>query len=180
MGCAMIQPEDNRTLPLPLPEVTEKRGRGRPRKEGALSNAQRQAAYRVRHKASGNPVTVTKKIPAAADGYDELVLENERLRERLAEVGRELREAREALGRPVGHRWSYRHITAVAEAQIRRYLERARVQPNSMTAAQCRDWAFGAYLAWYGVTNGWIHDGDSERLRALTEDGIWSNENSEA
>jgi len=43
----MVQPEDNKTLPLPL--VTEKRGRGRPRKTDALSNAQRQAAFRTRH-----------------------------------------------------------------------------------------------------------------------------------
>jgi hypothetical protein len=43
----MIQPEDAKTLPLPL--VTEKRGRGRPRKANAISNAERQAAFRARH-----------------------------------------------------------------------------------------------------------------------------------
>ncbi|MGQ7936998.1 hypothetical protein [Paraburkholderia sp. D1E] len=84
MGRAMVQPEDNRTIPLPLPVVTEKRGRGRPRKDGALTNAQRQAAYRARHKTQGEAVTVTKKIPPVADGYDELVIENERLREEVA------------------------------------------------------------------------------------------------
>ncbi|MFC0691661.1 hypothetical protein [Paraburkholderia humisilvae] len=84
----MIQAEDTKTIPLPLSGVTEKRGRGRPRKDGALTNAQRQAAYRARRKVAGNPVTVTKKIPAAADGYDELVLENERLREKLAGMAR--------------------------------------------------------------------------------------------
>ncbi|WP_063533139.1 hypothetical protein [Burkholderia sp. MSMB1589WGS] len=87
----MIQPEDTKTIPLPLAPVTENRGRGRPRKEGgALTNAQRQAAYRARRKASGNPVTVTKNIPPAADGYDELVMENERLREELAQLRRDL------------------------------------------------------------------------------------------
>lgn len=87
----MIQPEDTKTIPLPLAPVTENRGRGRPRKEGgALTNAQRQAAYRARRKASGNPVTVTKNIPAAADGYDELVMENERLREELTQLRRDL------------------------------------------------------------------------------------------
>ncbi|KGD39178.1 hypothetical protein [Burkholderia pseudomallei] len=87
----MIQPEDTKTIPLSLAPVTENRGRGRPRKEGgALTNAQRQAAYRARRKASGNPVTVTKNIPAAADGYDELVMENERLREELTQLRRDL------------------------------------------------------------------------------------------
>ncbi|MFP3504831.1 hypothetical protein [Burkholderia sp. SIMBA_062] len=87
----MIQQEDTKTIPLPLDPVTEKRGRGRPRKPGgAMTNAQRQAAYRARNKAIGNPVTVTRNIPAAADGYDELVLENDRLREELAQVRRDL------------------------------------------------------------------------------------------
>ncbi|ARK49169.1 hypothetical protein [Burkholderia pseudomallei] len=94
----MIQQEDTKTIPLPLDPVTEKRGRGRPRKQGgAMTNAQRQAAYRARNKAIGNPVTVTKNIPAAADGYDELVLENDRLREELAQVRRDL----EAAKRPI-------------------------------------------------------------------------------
>ncbi|KGC58827.1 hypothetical protein [Burkholderia pseudomallei] len=85
----MIRPEDTKTIPLPPSPVTKKRGR--PRKEGgALTNAQRQAAYRARRKASGNPVTVTKNIPAAADGYDELVMENERLREELTQLRRDL------------------------------------------------------------------------------------------
>ncbi|MDN7676554.1 hypothetical protein QZM22_29755 [Burkholderia oklahomensis] len=87
----MIHPEDTKTIPLLLPSVTEKRGRGRPRKEGgALTNAQRQAAYRERRKASGNPVTVTKNMPSVADAYDELVMENERLREELAQLRRDL------------------------------------------------------------------------------------------
>lgn len=41
---------DNRTGELEGLEV--RRGRGRPRKEGALSNAQRQAAYRARRRAN--------------------------------------------------------------------------------------------------------------------------------
>ena len=84
----MVQPEDSRTIPLPLPSVTEKRGRGRPRKESALSNAQRQAAFRARHKGEAKPVTVTKNV---ADAYDDLVIENDRLREELAAVQAALR-----------------------------------------------------------------------------------------
>src|SRR5882762_2146823 len=86
----MVQPEDNRTIPLRLPSVTEKRGRGRPRKENALSNAQRQAAFRARHKGQAKPVTVTKNV---ADAYDDLVIENDRLREELAAAQAALRLA---------------------------------------------------------------------------------------
>ncbi|MGF6879044.1 hypothetical protein [Paraburkholderia sp. MM5477-R1] len=67
--------------------ITEKRGRGRPRKPDAMTNAQRQAAFRARHKADEKPVTVTKKV------HDELVLECERLR-------KELTQARRAVAKP--------------------------------------------------------------------------------
>jgi hypothetical protein len=86
----MAQPEDNGTIPLRLPSVTEKRGRGRLRKENALSNAQRQAAFRARHKGQEKSVTVTKNI---ADAYDDLVIENERLREELARLRRQVESA---------------------------------------------------------------------------------------
>lgn len=46
---------DNKTGELEVGEV--KRGRGRPRKADAMTNAQRQAAYRARHRAP-NTVTV--------------------------------------------------------------------------------------------------------------------------
>jgi hypothetical protein len=66
--------------------ITEKRGRGRPRKPDALTNAQRQAAYRARHKADEKPVTVTK------NEYDALALECERLRGELAKARRAIAE----------------------------------------------------------------------------------------
>jgi hypothetical protein len=87
----MVQLEGKRTIPLPLTPVTEKKRRGRPRKEGALSNAQRQAAFRARHKGQEKTVTVTKTVSSIADGYDDLVLENERLREELATTQAALR-----------------------------------------------------------------------------------------
>ena len=68
--------------------VAEKRGRGRPCKPDAMTNAQRQAAYRARRKAAGSVVTVTKMATVCADGYDELVLECDRLREALAQARR--------------------------------------------------------------------------------------------
>src|SRR5258707_13667323 len=90
MERVMVQPEDNRTILLPLPSVTEKRGLGRPRKENALSNAQRQAAFRARHKGQAKPVTVTINV---ADAYDDLVMENERLREELTQLRRRVESA---------------------------------------------------------------------------------------
>ncbi|WP_256982418.1 hypothetical protein [Caballeronia sordidicola] len=45
-----------------------------------MTNAQRQAAFRLRHRASGESVTVTEKK------HDELVLECERLRDALAQA----------------------------------------------------------------------------------------------
>jgi hypothetical protein len=68
--------------------VTKKRGRGRPGKPDAMTNAQRQAAFRARHKADEKPVTVTK------NEYDTLALERERLREELEKARREIAKPR--------------------------------------------------------------------------------------
>jgi hypothetical protein len=68
--------------------VPDKRGRGRPRKPDAMTNAQRQAAFRARHQTAGESVTVTKKE------HDELVLECERLREELAQARRAVAKRR--------------------------------------------------------------------------------------
>lgn len=68
---------DNRTGEL---DVEVKRGRGRPRKEGAMTNAQRQAAFRARQRQT---VTVTEK---GATEVDALRAENADLRDRLASL----------------------------------------------------------------------------------------------
>lgn len=75
---------ENSSVSLPDAPVTEKRGRGRPRKPDALTNAQRQAAYRARHQADKKSVTVTKKE------HDALRRECEQLREALAQAQRQL------------------------------------------------------------------------------------------
>ena len=83
---------DNRTGELL--GVEQKRGRGRPRKAHAMTNAERQAAFRARRKAQQPPiggVTVTKK-PVEVDAYDECRLEVEELRGRVDELLFELRE----------------------------------------------------------------------------------------
>lgn len=67
-------------------DVAVTRGRGRPKKEGALTNAERQAAFRARRRES---VTVTKmpsRIVHQVDVYDECRLEVDALRSELAEA----------------------------------------------------------------------------------------------
>jgi hypothetical protein len=76
--------------------TTEKRGRGRPRKPDAMSNAERQAAWRARHGARTKSVTVTKIIPPT-EAHDALVRECEQLRGELARARRELETASRAM-----------------------------------------------------------------------------------
>jgi hypothetical protein len=72
-----------------LTGTTEKRGRGRPRKPDAMSNAERQAAWRTRHKARTISVAVTTNIPRAVGSLDALVREREQPRGELARARRE-------------------------------------------------------------------------------------------
>ena len=81
----MPAPADDKVTGTP-----EKRGRGRPRKPDALSNAERQAAWRARHGARTKSVTVTKNSPPPAEDHDALVRECELLRGELARARREL------------------------------------------------------------------------------------------
>jgi hypothetical protein len=60
-------------------DTAEKRSRGRPRKPDALSNAERQAAWRARYGARTKSVTVTKNIAPPAEAHA-LVRECEQLR----------------------------------------------------------------------------------------------------
>jgi hypothetical protein len=80
-----------------LEEIEVKRGRGRLRKEGALSNAQRQAGFRARCRAES--VTVTKipqPVVSQVDAYDECRIEVDSLRVALAETDKLFHEAIEA------------------------------------------------------------------------------------
>ncbi|CAH0447736.1 hypothetical protein LMG10661_03809 [Ralstonia syzygii subsp. syzygii] len=71
-----------------LPGMEQKRGRGRPRKAHAMTNAERQAAFRARRKAeqpADRSVTVTKKV-AEVDAYDDCQEQVDALRFELAET----------------------------------------------------------------------------------------------
>lgn len=66
----MKQPEDTKTVELPL--VAPKRGKGRPPKEGALSGAERMRQYRERLKAEGKvelTVHVSAEVFARLDEF---------------------------------------------------------------------------------------------------------------
>jgi hypothetical protein len=63
-----------------------KRGRGRPRKPDAMTNAQRQAAYRQRQRAASINATVTGIVTPPAEAHDALVRECEQLRSELAQL----------------------------------------------------------------------------------------------
>jgi hypothetical protein len=71
---------DKKALPGAKPDAV-KRGRGRPPKPDAMSNAERQAAWRARQRDSVKSVTVTKI---------DLAKERERLRDELAKARREV------------------------------------------------------------------------------------------
>lgn len=87
-----------------LPGLQQKRGRGRPPKAHALTNAERQAAFRARRKAQ-QPVeakSVTKRMTVTemlsdVDAYDDCRLEVERLRDLLVESRAETKRVSETL-----------------------------------------------------------------------------------
>lgn len=79
----MIDHLDKQTQPLPL---EQKRGRGRPATGQALSNAERQRAYRERQKAQRNEKPENRKVP-----YDEVVAIAQELGERCKAAEAKLR-----------------------------------------------------------------------------------------
>lgn len=79
----MIEHLDKQTQPLPL---DQKRGRGRPATGKALSNAERQRAYRERHKAQRNEKSETHEVP-----YEEVVAIAQELGERCKAAEAKLR-----------------------------------------------------------------------------------------
>lgn len=139
---------DNRTGELSVGEV--KRGRGRPRKENALSGAERQAAYRARRKASVS-VTVTENGPVltrrqadqaeASDEYRALKAELAEARKTIDQLNdalRGLRSERDALWRGVEEAQAAHGRADAARAKLERdynQLEAAanKVAPKSVT-----------------------------------------------
>ena len=64
---------------------------------------------------------------------------------------------------------SYKQITQVAERRIKIFMRTAQGLPDGSREQQLyRDWAYGVYILWADLTQGWQKDGDDERLEALT------------
>lgn len=65
--------------------------------------------------------------------------------------------------------WSYRQITEKAEPQIKKLMARADSATDYEEKRLYRQWAYGVFLGWSSLTDGWIQDGDLERLENLTK-----------
>lgn len=73
--------------------------------------------------------------------------------------------------------WSYRRLTEATEAQIhfhadflKKLLARSpNDRHNHITVTQVSGWAYGAFLLWQSVAQGWQDPADEQRLRDLAE-----------
>jgi hypothetical protein len=65
--------------------------------------------------------------------------------------------------------WSYKAITENAETQIKHFMSNSAKSKSDFERLMYRNWAYGIYFGWERLTIGWIKDGDSERLEALTK-----------
>ncbi|WP_041494480.1 hypothetical protein [Burkholderia sp. KJ006] len=66
-------------------------------------------------------------------------------------------------------RWSYSQITKTAEEEILRCMDLAGGADTAVARMLYQARAEGVYNMWYELTCGWQNDGDSRRMRALTE-----------
>ncbi|NUA30186.1 hypothetical protein [Cupriavidus basilensis] len=114
---------DKRTAELPVGDA--KRGRGRPRKANALSNAERQAAYRARHRKSVTARVVTE-MQDSMEGS--LAVE---LYEELDAVRAELAEAHETIDEMTSDRAAFLETLAGVNCRV----EQAEEERNKAFAA---------------------------------------------
>jgi hypothetical protein len=66
--------------------------------------------------------------------------------------------------------WTYNDITSTAEKEIQRLMQHAAAvaATSAEDARTYRDFAYGVYAGWSGLTMGWQEEGDDDRIRALT------------
>lgn len=118
----MRDPVDNRTAELL--DVEPKRRPGRPRKPGAMTNAERQAAYRARLKADGISTYARPGVPDLVHRHadaDEL----EELRAELDSTKAELDEAHETIDELSDQARELRHELEEAQASAQSSWRRA-------------------------------------------------------
>lgn len=68
--------------------------------------------------------------------------------------------------------WTYSELTSAAEKDIQRLMQHAAAvaATSPEDARTYRDFAYGVYTGWSGLTMGWQEEGDDDRVRSLTRD----------
>lgn len=157
----MKQPEDKKTLDL---LEQEKRGRGRPRLDHALTPSERAKRYRDNKRLArqSSAVAVTNKNSAVTEKENDALFWREMYEAEAARVT-EL-EARIAAGPRDG--FSYAHVTKIAELEIAKFMALAVEKPRD--ADYWLHCAYGVYQGWIAVVLGYADLGDMNRLRSLT------------
>lgn len=141
----MIEANDKQTLPIDLQHEflrPQPKRRGRPATGQAMSNAERQRAYRERQKAKSGYVD-----PATVEEIKRMQAEITRLRAALVATDG-LREENEKLKKQLSSRHekpskglSYRKLTEAAFDQVK-------TNGKSADAKTASDWSFGTFLLW--------------------------------
>lgn len=159
----MIDNQDKQTQPLDL--GPEPKRRGRPAKQNALSNAERQRLYRERQKAQRNEKQESHAVP-----YEEVVGIAQELGERckkaearIKELEKQLAQRNEAEKRGKG--LTYRKLTEYTLDQLQKNSKLADVKT-------AKDWSFGSYLLWQSLAltmnvQKAAIDKDQEKMRSM-------------
>lgn len=159
----MIDNQDKQTQPLDLGPAPKRRGR--PAKQNALSNAERQRLYRERQKAQRNEKQESHKVP-----YEEVVSIAQELGERCKKAEARVKELEKLLtqrseAEKRGKGLTYRKITEYTLDQLQENSKRADVKTAN-------DWSFGSYLLWQSLAvtmnvQKAAFDNDREKMRKI-------------
>ncbi|HEY8606099.1 MAG TPA: hypothetical protein VIM12_03155 [Noviherbaspirillum sp.] len=133
-------------------EPQPKRGRGRPRKDDAMTPAERAKRYRERRRQMANNGDVTQNNQTRDVTNNEDVDFWRGMYDAQLERTVELERRLNAGG---GKRWTYAQVTEITEKRISELMAEAGSNVDSgdyHAASQKRNWAFGCYLAWSELT----------------------------
>lgn len=66
--------------------------------------------------------------------------------------------------------WTYEQITSATEKRINELMRRALAEKDDPAIRSLnRQWAYGAYILWSHITNGFQKPRDDQKIRSLTE-----------
>ncbi len=66
-------------------------------------------------------------------------------------------------------KWTYEEITTASKTKITQLMKQAAARLDKDEVCTWRQWAYGVYLMWDGLTAGCQKAGDNVRMMALTE-----------